>query len=428
MIPRSPILLRLCSALTASAALAASLPAHGQAVPTPSTAPSATLTLSDALRQALAKAPAVRGAEAAATAAEAGVQAARLLPNPTLSIEAENVMGSGPYARFGASETTYTLSMPLELGGKRAARTRVALAEQAGARVGADVARADLALQVTQAFIALVAGERRLEAARTRQQLAGQGEQAARARVRAGKVSPIDEQRAAAQRIAAQVAVGRAGRALALARSRLARLTGLPQPFALAAPWFDEPVVAPHSEVQGAPPLVAAAQAQLDAAGARVDAARRARIPDLSISAGTRRFRESGESAAVFAVSVPLPVFNRGTAELARARAELERAEAERSAAALEFDEALGAARAELADAQAAAASANGPELAVAQEAARIARIGYAEGKFSQLDLIEAERQLSQTQDAAIDALAALHDAHARLARMLGSTAPIYKD
>jgi len=360
--------------------------------------------------------------------AEASVQGAKQLPNPTLSVEAENVMGSGPYSRFGASETTYSLSMPLELGGKRAARTRTALAEQAYVRIGSDVARAEAALKVTQAFIALAAGERRLRAAKSRQALAEQAEHAARVRVRAGKVSPIDEQRAAAQRISATIAAERAGRAVGLVQARLARLTGVQQPFAIAAPWFDNPAITSELEAQGTPLAIAGAQAQLDVASARVDAARRARIPDVSVSAGTRRFKGSGESAAVFAVAVPLPIFNRGNAELSRARAELTQAEAERSAAALEFDEALAAARVDLVDAQAAAASANGPELAAAEEAARIARIGYAEGKFSQLDLIEAERQLSQTKDAAIDALAALHNAHARLAHMLGSIAPIYKD
>lgn len=421
---QSCFLLRLSATLTVTALSAAALPAHAQPAATPSTV----LTLGDAVRHGLAHAPAVRGAAAAIAAAEAGAQGARLLPNPTFSVEAENVFGSGPYARLGRSETTYTLSMPLELGGKRAARTRVALAEGVYARVGADAARAEAALKVTQAFIALAAGERRLQAARNRQQLAERSEHEARAMVRAGKMSAIDEQRAAAQRISATVAAERAGRALELARSSLARLTGVPAPYAIAAHWFDSPAVEPALEAHAIPPLVAAAQAQFDAAGARVDAARRARIPDISISAGTRRFRESGDSAAVLTLSVPLPVFNRGHAELSRARAELDRAEAERSAVALEFDEALAAARVNLADARAAAASASGPELAAAQEAARIARIAHAEGQLSQLDLIEAESQLSQTQEAAIDALAALHDAHARLAHMLGSTAALYKD
>lgn len=415
---------RLCPALTLTVALAATPLAHAQpAVPSLDL-----LTLSEAVRHALSHAPVIRGAEAAVSAAEAGVLGAQQLPNPTLSVEVENVMGSGPYSRFDASETTYALSMPLEVSGKRAAQTRAALAEHAYARVGFDAARSAASLKATQAFIALAAGERRLKAARSRQTLAEQAERAARARLRAGKVSPIDEQRAAAQRISATVVAERAERALELAHNSLARLTGVQQAFLIAAPWFDNTTIASGPEADRAPLAVAAAQARLDAARARVDAARRARIPDLTVSAGTRRFKDSGASAAVFGVALPLPIFNRGSADLSRARAALAQAEAERSAAALEADEVLAAARVDLVDAQAAAASANGPELAAAREAARIARIGYAEGKFSQLELIEAERQLFQTQDAAIDALAALHNAHARLAHMLGRIAPIYKD
>jgi len=60
-------------------------------------------------------------------------------------------------------------------------------------------------------------------------------------------------------------------------------------------------------------------------------------------------------------------------------------------------------------------------------EAARIARIGYREGKFGQLDLLDAERTLLDTRTAAIDALAAYHDARARLER-LTAEAPIARD
>ena len=49
---------------------------------------------------------------------------------------------------------------------------------------------------------------------------------------------------------------------------------------------------------------------------------------------------------------------------------------------------------------------------------ARIARIGYREGKFGQLDLLDAERTLSETRTAAIDALAAYRDAQARRDRL----------
>ena len=58
------------------------------------------------------------------------------------------------------------------------------------------------------------------------------------------------------------------------------------------------------------------------------------------------------------------------------------------------------------------------PALDAALEAARIARIGYAQGKFGQIELLEAERTLSETRAAAIDALAAWHDADAQLIRL----------
>ena len=50
-----------------------------------------------------------------------------------------------------------------------------------------------------------------------------------------------------------------------------------------------------------------------------------------------------------------------------------------------------------------------------------IARIGYREGKFGQLDLLEAERTLGETRSAAIDALAAFHIAKAQLDRLTAS-------
>ena len=59
---------------------------------------------------------------------------------------------------------------------------------------------------------------------------------------------------------------------------------------------------------------------------------------------------------------------------------------------------------------------------------ARIARIGYHEGKFGQLDLLDAERTLSETRTAAIDALATYHDAKARLERLTAAAPELAKD
>ncbi len=388
----------------------------------------APLSLAQAVAKAQLQAPSLQGAEAAVRVAEGNVALSSMRPNPTLSIEAENVMGSGRYSGFGGGEKTMSLSMPLELGGKRHARMGVAQAEHTAAGIGVRMAQADLTLLVTEAFVGLAASERHAQIAQASHELAERAYHAARERVRAGKTSPIEEQRADVLRINTEVRLGKAVRAFELAQSRIARLTAFPKPLTIAAPWFEQ---IGHNELgalAGQGLVTAAAEAEVVAANARVDVARRERTPDITLTAGMRRYGETSDKAAVLALSVPLPLFNPGTAAVGRSRAEYDRAVAARRVAGLEFEQSIAQANAEVADAMAAARAANGPALAAAEEAARIARIGYREGKFPQLELIEAERSLADTREASVTALAALHTARARLARLHGSNSPIYKD
>lgn len=164
-----------CSVTAALLAIFASGPALAQ---------STALTLADGIARARDQAPQLQSADAALRAADAGVGLASLRPNPTLSVEAENVMGSGRYAGFGGGEKTFSLSMPLEMGGKRGARVRVAEAERSAARIGTQAAQADLVLQITEAFVTLAASERYVEIATASHALADRAHHAARERVR----------------------------------------------------------------------------------------------------------------------------------------------------------------------------------------------------------------------------------------------------
>ncbi len=185
--------------------------------------------------------------------------------------------------------------------------------------------------------------------------------------------------------------------------------------------------VAPSSPATRGTLTVAAARADLDTATAQVRLARSQRIPDLTVSASARRLEQTNDVAAVFGISIPLNVFNDGRASIAVAEAQREQSEAQRRIALLDVEQDVTTAQAEAENAATTARNATGPALAAATEAARIARIGYREGKFGQLDLLDAERTLLETRTVAIDALAAHHDAQARLER-LTAAAPLSKD
>ena len=416
---------RLFAALLAAASCAAVAQAQTIAPAAPPMGPF--LSLDQAVASAGGSAPAVDAAEADIAAAEAGRVVAGLRPNPTITTEAENIAGTGPYRDFRGAETTVSLAIPIELGGKRSARIAAADARTRRAQLAAAITGADIRLQVTALYVAAVAAERRLATATDQARIANDALNAARVRVRAGRASPIEAQRGDVTRLNAEAVAENARRLRDAARLNLGRRIGQ----AVAGPL--DPAVLDHLPAAYGPQRVAsadgtlalaAADADLAVADAGVRLARSQRSPDVMVAPGVRRFSDSRDTAALFSLSVPIPLFNSGRAAVGQASAERSRAEAQRRMTALDVEQAILDARTEADNAATNARTANGPGLAAAQEAARIARIGYREGKFGQLDLLDAERTLAETRLAAIDALVTYQTARARLDRL---TAPAPK-
>lgn len=404
--------------IIAAALAAATCATVAQAQPGAPLAQDEPLTLDRALELAGATAPHLQAASAEVRMAEAQRRVAGLRPNPSVSVETENFVGTGAYSGLNSAETTVGMSLPVELGGKRTARIGVADAQTRRARLDVAVARADLVLRVTQAFNVAAAAERRAAIARDQAGIAQEGLRVAQVRVRAGRASPLEEQRAQVSRANAENALGRAERTADLARANLSLLVGR-APGRIDPLWLDRISARPREprQVEGTLAL-AAAEADVAIAGAQVRLARSRRVQDVTVSAGARRLEATNDTAAVLGVSIPLPLFNGGQAGVDAARAQQDQAEALGRAARIEAEQTTASAENDLANAEASAFTANGPALAAAQEAARIARIGYREGKFGQLDLLDAERVLAETRAAAVDALAAYHDAEARLRRL----------
>lgn len=376
-------------------------------------------SLDRALTLAGVASPNAEAAEAGIRAAVEGRTVAGLRPNPSVSVEVENIAGSGAYRGVGEAETTVGFSLPLELGGKRGARVGVANARLDRARLESEIAKADIRLRVTQAYLLAAGAERRLAVAREQLRVAEEALRVASDRVMVGATYPIDEQRAQVQLVNARTEAERAERTVAVTRRNLERLIGQPISGDLDQNWFDRtgtygPAALP--EVEGTL-AYAAASADLTIADANVRLARSQRMPDLTLSAGTRRIEGSNDQAMLVGVSLPLPFFNSGRASVSQASAERDQADARRRVTRLDVEAEIADAAADR-DNAAASVRASGPALEAAIEAARIARVGYGQGKFDQLVLLDAERTLLETRIAQIDALSSYHDAEARLARL----------
>lgn len=395
------------------------LPAQAQT--SPPSAGGDVLTLDEALADAGVRTPLTQAAEAGVWAAEAGRSVAKLRPNPSVSVDTENALGTGPYRGFDESDTTVAFALPVELGGKRSARMAAADANIQRAQVDLAVAESDRRLAVTEAYVAAIASERRAVVAEAQVAVTTENLRIARDRVMVGANSPIDEQRAALEQVRATTDAETARLTAAATRATLVQYVGDSARTALDQRWFDGAGArgqGPSAPVDARGTLaLAAAAADTAAAEAGLRLARSQRVPDLTLTAGTRRLEASNDQAMVFGVSVPLPLFNGGKAAVTQAARERDRAEAQGRIALFEAERAIAAAEVDR-DRAATAVRASEPALAAATEAARIARVGYAEGKFDQLILLDAERTLLDTRRAGIDARAAYHDAVARLERL----------
>ncbi|MBY0277239.1 TolC family protein, partial [Candidatus Binatia bacterium] len=122
----------------------------------------ATLTLRDALLRALRESPRLPGSALELRAREAESLQAGLIPNPALTTEVEDFGGGGSRNGFNASQTTISLAQLIELGGKRAARVRLA---EAGADLGRwdyESLRINVLSDVARAFLATLAAQEKL--------------------------------------------------------------------------------------------------------------------------------------------------------------------------------------------------------------------------------------------------------------------------
>lgn len=381
------------------------------------------LDLPAAIALAVEHHPALRAAAHEASASAAAVEQAGRLPNPELAYLREG-------HRAGARTTTMQVSQPIELGGKRAAR--VAVAQGALALAGSDLAlrRQALRADVIEAFYTALVAQERHELAQATVELAASSLRAVDGRVAAGKVSPVEAGKARVAQADARAGLARAQADLAIARDALGALTGAPAEAMreLAGAGVDtlpevEPLPALLQRAGGALSIRRARQ-QVALRDAQAGAERAARAPDVTLTIGSQRDDQLAHRQAVVGLAVPLPLFDRNGGNLAAALARSDGARAELEAAEL-------AARTGLAAARLRYQQARGEALLLADDVVPEARSvhestlkGFEYGKFTFLDVLDAQRTWFQARSRQWQAMLDAWRAHAELERLAGPAQP----
>jgi cobalt-zinc-cadmium efflux system outer membrane protein len=192
-------------------------------------------------------------------------------------------------------------------------------------------------------------------------------------------------------------------------------------------PWFDEIGQPPRHAIPADPlarlgdnPDLKRLDTTIAQRRADITLQRANAVPDVTARGGVRRFHESGETAFVASVAIPLPLSDRNQGGIQKANAELGRAEAEAERTRTGLVATLLAAEQRQTGAWTTAQTLRTRVVPAADQASRVAGLGYAEGKFSFLDLQDSRRSLSEARAALVEALKEFHRSRAEVDRLRG--------
>lgn len=382
------------------------------------TEPAAPLTLKAALELALSANPELAAATRELEAVEAMIVQAQVRPNPEIATSIEDT-------RSATRLTKLQLNQSIELGGKRRARIEAAERGRDAASVELGGKRAEIRAAVTAAFFDVLVAQERWRLVQASLELAQRVTHAATRRVMTGKVSPVEETRARIAEAGVRLDLMLANSDLATSRQRLVSIWGNSIPRFERAEGDPEalpllPALAEMNTRLAAAPALLRARIEIDRRQALVQIEHSQRVPNVTLSLGVQRNQDLGLNQAILGVSIPLPLFNRNQGNVLEALRRTDKARDELSVAHIRLANELAVAYQRLDTARQEIQSLQRDILPGAQSAYATATQGFELGKFSFLEVLDAQRTLFQFKSQYLRALSAAHQSAADIERILG--------
>lgn len=390
----------------------------GQAPQAAATAASTPLSLARAIELALEGNPEVAAATRQLEATEGQVLQGRARPNPELAYSLED-------ARSKTRTQSWQLNLPVELGGKRAARTKAAEKSREQAQAQLIELKATVRANVAAAYFDVLTARERLALATDSTALAKSSTDTVAKRVAAGKVSPVEETKARVAEAGIRVELAQAASEQRNALSRLFALMGRTDvPYTVLEGTAETlPPVPNLAELQAlisSSPAVVLARVEVDRRKALTDLEQSKRVPDVTVSVGMQRSNETQRNVLLFGVSVPLPVFDRNQGNLLEALKLEDKARDELQGAIVRLHSEVAQARERLSTIAAEVQSLQQEVLPGAKSAYDAATIGFENGKFNFLEVLDAQRTYFTAKSQYLKALGEAHRAAAEVDRLLG--------
>jgi cobalt-zinc-cadmium efflux system outer membrane protein len=387
--------------------------------------PSGTLTLANAVSATLGRNPDLATGTFDLKAADARTSQAGLRPNPEVSLDVGGFLGTGVARDVDEKQATLTLSQVLELGGKRDRRVDVAQSDRAALGIDRQTRELDVLAEVTRRFIDVIADQEQINSSRGALLLAERTEKAIAGRVQTARTPEAELSRARIATTRARIELRQAQSILDGARRNLAAMWGGTEAR------FEKA----QADLYALPPLESFEQLRqlLDRNPDFVRFASEARLrdaelrlaqaqsrPNLTVSAGLRRFQSTGDVGLVAGFSLPIPINDRNQGAIAEARIRRDQTQAGERAARIRAQAHLFALYQQVEAGREQLAVLRQEATPQAQAALDQTQYGYDRGRFSYLELAAAQQDLLALQITVIQVAADIHRLTAEIERLTG--------
>lgn len=382
------------------------------------------LTLDAAIRMALENNPALQASSARVDATAGRANQAGKWSNPELELSAEDWPVSGGRG-YSNSKQTIGIVQSLPFPGKKSLDRKIGGATVKRSEAELTLRQTEVAREVKAAFYRVLASENLLEVSRQLLTVAESSAATAQKRVDAGAAAYQEQLRAEVQMEQLRAELAGSERELVSAQKFFATLLGRPElsRARLIGTLVESTIPSLTEEaaqIQLAEhPSLVAARANLDQAKLELRRARLEPYPDVKVGVSGGRIGETDESIIQLGFSLPLPIFDHGKGRIQEAQANVRVAEAELHAVQQQLQREWTNAQNRYCTAAEQVAAYHDRILPQADEALRLVRIGFEQGKFGFIDLADTQRTTAEVRRAYQEKLLELSIACAEMDALL---------
>ncbi|MFC1850826.1 TolC family protein [candidate division CSSED10-310 bacterium] len=374
------------------------------------------LKLEQAIELSLNFHPGVQAYQELIKGHDALVEQSKLLPNPELEIETENL---------GFIETELTVHQLIELGGKRAARINIAQQEKDLSIIDLKIKKLEIIADVTTRFLDVQESQQKIKLIDDALSLAENILSSVKKRVNAGATLAVEETRAQVALTLTQIQRNKLLLDHEAKKKALALLWGeRGNDVELVAEELNIESTLPDYEIlfsalSKSPEFISQA-ARVNMRLLELQAERAGGVPDITVAGGYLRNSELNENAAIVNISIPLQFFNRNQGNIAFSQANIKVSNLEKQAAMAGVETELNELYFQL--------QAFHREIIIINEEAMPRAVNafeeieklFARGKMSFFGLLDSRQSLIDMQNSLIEAQIAFLKTKAELEKLIG--------